>query len=114
MLMKFGFTRYTRFSASDETYEFEIWLQPYHCWVQAQLYLLYDRAWYVIPGGRWLMRKIDSRRKNLWSESFMDLPWTVKRDLRVYDLFHKGRKVIAQNIALTEEQFQALRGFGEI
>lgn len=109
--MKYGWTRYTRYSIREpkEGYGIWLWKQPMWRWWISQVYHWYDSHIYKVPGfkkfERWLWNRYDNRNDN--DADFLYIPLSCRQDIRCDQLGHKRRTFLAQ-IELTKEQFDAI------
>lgn len=75
------------------TYRVELWQQPLHHWLAAQIYHRYDTWIYRLPGFALLERIHRWRYRG--DDKDMYVPLAACHDIRCYELSVKGRQVLA-------------------
>jgi hypothetical protein len=96
MIKKRGFDVSTVHHLHDKnrlvTYRLELWEQPLHRWLIAQIYHWYDMRIFKVPGFRKLERFLEARHKG---DPFLYLPLGVQQDCRCYSLTVKQKTILA-------------------
>lgn len=106
MIKKRGFSLSTRFhlTAANDTYWLEIWEQPMHRWLIAEIYHWYDMRIYKVPGFRALERLLERRHE----DDLLHIPLGASQDCRCYELSIKKKKSLA-SIEISREQYERIK-----
>lgn len=94
MIKKRGFDISTVYHlhSDNRTYLLELWEQPLHRWLIAQIYHWYDMRAFKVPGFKALENFLEWRYKG---DPLFYLPLSAQQDCRCYDLMVKQRVRLA-------------------